>query len=76
MDKITQAISRLFEKHRIVFWYDTKKELRSDFEALSFPDVDKIELHRNEYRLKHLILREAPSQKFLLYHEGPQPSDL
>ena len=33
-DRIKQALNRLFEKHRIVFWYDAKKELRADFESL------------------------------------------
>ena len=74
--QITHALSRLFDKHRIVFWYDTKQELRSDFEAVSIPDVEKLEIANNEYGLKHRILREAPEQKFLLYKEGPQPEDL
>jgi len=76
VDKITQAINRLFEKYRIVFWYDAKKDLMSDFEAVSIADVKKIKLKRNEYGLKHHMLREAPLQKFLLYHEGPAPPDL
>lgn len=75
-DRISQALSRLFDKHRIVFWYDTKQELRSDFEAVSISDVEKVEIANNEYGLKHRILREAPEQKFLLYKEGPQPEDL
>jgi len=75
-DRISQALSRLFDKHRIVFWYDTKRELGSDFEAVSIPDVEKLEIANNEYGLKHRILREAPEQKFLLYKEGPQPEDL
>ncbi|EHJ06393.1 BREX-1 system phosphatase PglZ type A [Marinobacter manganoxydans] len=74
--QINYALSRLFDKHRIVFWYDTKQELRSDFEAVSIPDVEKLEIANNEYGLKHRILREAPEQKFLLYKEGPQPEDL
>ena len=40
------------------------------------PGVEKIELKNNEYAVKYLILREKPAQKFLLYHEGPQPDDL
>jgi len=75
-DRISQALSRLFDKHRILFWYDTKQELRSDFEAVSIPDVEKLEIANNEYGLKYRILREAPEQKFLLYKEGPQPEDL
>lgn len=75
-DRISQALSRLFDKHRIVFWYDTKHELRGDFEAVSIPDVEKAEIANNEYGLKYRVLRESPDQKFLLYKEGPQPEDL
>ena len=76
MDKIAQAITRLFEKHRIVFWYDKKQELRDEYESLLLPGVEMIELHNNEFNVKHLILREKPNQKFLLYHAGQQPDDL
>ncbi|MCH2557819.1 MAG: BREX-1 system phosphatase PglZ type A [Alcanivorax sp.] len=75
-DRISQALSRLFDKHRIVFWYDAKQELRGDFEAVSIPNVEKLEIANNEYGLKYRILRESPEQKFLLYKEGPQPEDL
>ena len=75
-DKITQALSRLFERHRIVFWYDAKQELRNSFEALNMQGVDKIELLNNEFGVKHRVLREQPEQKFLLYRDGPQPDDL
>ena len=75
-NKIVLALNRLFEKHRIVFWYDTKKELRADFEALHLTGIEKIELANNEFGIKHRILRELPEQKFLLYREGPQPADL
>jgi len=76
MNKIESAIKKLLEKHRIVFWYDAKHELRQEYEALSIPGVEKIELSNNEYAVKYRILREEPNKKFLLYHEGPQPDDL
>ena len=75
-DKITQALSRLFERQRIVFWYDAKRELRNSFEALNIPGVEKIELLNNEFGVKHRVLREQPEHKFLLYRDGPQPDDL
>jgi len=75
-DRIAQALTKLFDQHRVVFWYDAKQELRDDFEALSLPGVEKLELTNNEYRLKYRLLREQPDQKFLLYREGPQPDDL
>ena len=74
-DRISQALQRLFEKHRIVFWYDTNRELRSDYEALSLDGVEKVELRNNEFGLKYRMLRQEPAKKFLLYKEGPQPED-
>jgi len=74
--KIAQALTKLFERRRIVFWYDAKQELRQDFEDLQLADVEKVELTNNEFGVKHRILRERPEQKFLLYREGPQPADL
>ena len=75
-DHIAQALSKLFDRRRIVFWYDAERTWREDFEAVSLPDIEKVEIAGNEYGLKHRLLREQPEQKFLLYHEGPQPPDL
>lgn len=76
MDRIIQALTRIFDKHRIVFWYDAKKELRKEFEALSLPGISKVELNNNEFGIKYRVLREQPEQKFLVYHEGAQPEDI
>jgi uncharacterized protein (TIGR02687 family) len=75
-DRIAQALTKLFERHRIVFWYDDKQELRGDFEALELSGVEKLEMRNNEYGIKYKILREHPEHKFLLYREGPQPNVL
>ncbi len=75
-NRISQALTKLFERHRVVFWYDSKQELRSDFDSVAIPDVEKLEIANNEYGLKQRILRESPDQKFLLYKEGSQPEDL
>ena len=75
-NRIAQALTQLFDRHRIVFWYDAKQELREDFEALQLPGVEKLELINNEYVIKYRLLREQPERKFLLYREGPQPADL
>jgi uncharacterized protein (TIGR02687 family) len=74
--QISRALKKLFEKYRIVFWYDTKKELRSDYETVNLTNVTKIELSNNEFGVKYRILREQPNDKFLLYYEGPQPEDI
>lgn len=74
--QIQTALIKLFDRHRIIFWYDAKRELRDDFEELSLPGIEKLELTNNEYRIKYHLLREEPEQKFLLYREGPPPADL
>jgi len=76
MNKIAKALKKLFENHRIVFWYDAQKELHQEYEKLEFADIVKIELRNNAFRVKYRILREEPDQKFLLYYEGAPPSDL
>jgi uncharacterized protein (TIGR02687 family) len=76
MTQISAAINNLFKKHRIVFWYDTKQELRNEFDSLILPGIELIELSNNEFEIKHRILREKPVQKFLLYREGTPPSDV
>lgn len=74
--KIQQALGNLFDKQRIVFWYDTRREFRADFEALNLPGVEKIELANNEFGVKYRVLRERPEQKFLLFKDGPEPEYL
>ena len=74
--KIIQALNNLFDKQRIVFWYDTRLEFRADFDTLELPDVEKIELANNELSVKYRLLREQPEQKFLLYREGAEPAHL
>jgi uncharacterized protein (TIGR02687 family) len=78
MKNINKALSTLlFEKdNRIVFWYDTKKELYDDYQSLDLPGVEKIEINNNEFSVKHRILREQPDQKFILYKQDSEPEKL
>jgi uncharacterized protein (TIGR02687 family) len=73
--QIKQALENLFQKHRIVFWYDEKQEFEKDFEDLAFDDVIKLEIKNNQFKLKHQILREQKGQKFLLYKNEARPKE-
>ena len=75
-ERIAQALIKQFDRDRIIFWYDSKQELRDDFESLELDRVIKIELKNNEFAIKYRILREQPKQKFLIYHQGAQPADI
>jgi hypothetical protein len=74
--RIKQALNKLYKRHRIIFWYDDKQELRKDYEALELDAVEKIELKNNEFAIKHRMLREQPNTQFLLYSASAQPNDL
>ncbi len=76
MSQIAQALNRLFQDKRIVFWYDDKSELRAEFDALTLVNVEKLVLANNHFGVKYRILRQEPDQKFLLYQAGPPPADL
>ena len=73
---IARALGKLFDRHRIVFWYDDKQELREEYAALSLPSVTKIEIANNEFATKYRILRQQPADKFLLYKAGAEPEEL
>ena len=75
-NRIKQALAQLFERHRIVFWYDEKQELRDAFDNLVMDDVEKVEIDNNEFTVKYRILREEPRQSFLVYREGKEPEYL
>ena len=69
-DQITARLERLFEEHRIVFWYDAARDMRAEYEAVDLPGVSKVEIANNEFGLKYRMLRQEPEQKFLLFHDG------
>lgn len=74
-DRITAGLKRLYEDqgHRIVFWYDTARDLRETFDAVELPGVTKVEIANNEFGLKYRMLRQEPKGCFLLYKDGPEP---
>ena len=39
-ERIINGLTAQFERHRLVFWYDAKQEMRETFDALDLPDVD------------------------------------
>ena len=73
--RIQNALDRLFNRHRIVFWYDEEESLRKDFDAIDLKEVEKVEIANNEFGLKYRLLREQPTQKFLIFKSGAQPAD-
>ena len=67
MSKVKEALLKRFESHRIIFWYDEKKELIEQYEELDIDGVDKIHVQGNEFEVKYRITKQDPNKKFLLY---------
>ena len=75
MNKISEALIKLFNKHRVIFWYDEKEELTEQYKELSLDDVTKIHVQGNEFAVKHIINKQNPTGNFLLYFKGAKPAN-
>ncbi len=74
MNKIEEALIKLFAKYRIIFWYDEKQELLEQFNELDLEGIEKITVNNNQFYIKYLTVREKPESKFLLYFPHKKPS--
>ena len=75
LPKIQATLEKRLAQSRIVFWYDAEAEWWTEFDTLSLDGVEKIRVHKNEFGVKHRIVRQSPNQQFLLYFQGQQRPD-
>lgn len=75
MSKIEEALSKLFTKYRIIFWYDEKQELVGQFNELNLAGVEKRVVENNQFYIKYLVTKEKPNSQFLLYFPSKKPAN-
>lgn len=75
MSKIEEALTKRFQEHRIIFWYDEKEEMMEQFTEVEIPSVKKIHVQENEFEVKHIVTRQFPTSNFLLYFTGEKPAN-
>lgn len=75
MSKIIESLSKLFEKHRIVIWYDGEQNFIDEFNELVIPGIVKLTIDKNEFALKYQMLIKQPSDKFLLFAAFNKPDN-
>jgi len=75
MSKIKEALVKRFQTHRVIFWYDEKEELIEHFNELIIDEVENIHIQGNEFEVKHIINKQNPKGRFLLYFTGVKPSN-
>lgn len=73
MIDIQQRLQTLFEKHRIIFWYDDNGALEEEFEKVGIAGVEKRIINNNEFTLKREVLKLSPQGKFLIYSHTHPP---
>lgn len=72
MSKIRENLSQIFEKHRIIFWYDEEGQYRDELDALAPEGVIVLRLEGNSFALKYEMLIRHPEAKFLVYSAAKQ----
>ena len=77
--QVTEALKKLFDEERIVFWNDPDKDFLELFAGKMFSPVDGVSVIRLDQtpalQAKLRIEREEPETKFLLYSPTPEPED-
>ena len=74
-NKLQAALEKLFQQHRLIFWYDDKAEMSELFEEIQILGIEKLKITNNEFTIKHKLLVEQPKQRFLIYQASNKPID-
>ena len=70
-----KALEALFAKKRIVFWYCDDASLEEEWENISIPGVNKVDITSRPFAAKVEVVYDKPKEKFLLFNRGPRPDD-
>lgn len=47
MNRIEESLHKIFQDHRVVFWYDDQEKMRDQYEEVSINSVEKLEVNNN-----------------------------
>jgi len=76
MKRIHDSLQRVFQKHRLVFWYDSNREWAETYHAFPDEGVTKLTVMGNEFGTKVQVVRDPnPETRFLIYLPIARPAD-
>jgi len=76
MKRIHDSLQRIFQRHRLVFWYDATGEWADTFNAFPDESVTKLAVADNEFGTKVRVVRDPnPDVRFLIYLPTARPAD-
>jgi uncharacterized protein (TIGR02687 family) len=73
--RILDSLSRVFDHHRLVFWYDAADEWSETFQTFDDDDTVKVRVSNNEFATKVRIVRAPADTRFLVYVPTARPAD-
>ncbi len=77
MSRVADSLERVFLRHRLVLWYDPKREWSSAFEEFAGSGVTKLRVEGNEFSVKVAIHQDPDrSARYLLYFPSERPRDM
>ncbi len=76
MKRIHDSLQQVFQRHRLVFWYDPANEWLETFKTYPDESVAKLTVAGNEFGTKVRIVRDPNlDAKFLIYVPTARPAD-
>lgn len=76
MKRIHESLQHVFQRNRLVFWYDPENQWDKAFEAFEGDNVKKIRVEGTEFGTKVTIHRDPdPQACYLLYFPSARPKD-
>lgn len=76
MKRIHDSLQHVFQRHRLVFWYDPTGEWAETFNTYPDESVAKLTVDCNEFGTKVRIVRDPnPDARFLIYVPTARPAD-
>ena len=75
-DKIQKVLNDLFDRYRLVFWYDEDAQMQELASSIELPGVEVLVLDNNAFTIKYRILKGVqPERGFVVYCRQKQPDD-
>lgn len=75
-DKIQKVLNDLFDRYRLVFWYDEGAQMQGMASSIELPGVEVLVLDNNAFTIKYRILKGLqPERGFVVYCSQKQPDD-
>ena len=76
MKRIHDSLAKVFQRNRLVFWYDPEGQWIKEFEGFEAAGINKIKVESNEFATKVAIHRDPDSDaRYLLYFPSARPKD-